>query len=872
MRRLLSALPVAAALHMACDVRDASADSVTPQRSSKDSEVVSAPQRQLRLANPSETVLVPRYDAVDISIDGKLDEPIWQEVAGHDNMVVVEPETLVPTRFRTVARFLYTDRGLYIGVWNEQPPETLIARLSSRDENISRDGWGITLDTSGEGLYGYWFTVNLGGSVMDGKVLPERNHSREWDGPWDGASATLADGWSAELFLPWTMMTMPPTEGERILGFFARRRVAHIDERWGWPALPLSGARFMSALQPMKVPDVSPGRQFILFPYASAALDNRDGDNDWGAGLDIFWRPSPNFQVTATALPDFGAVESDDAVINLTARETYFPDKRLFFVEGSEIFNTSGRSAAAFQRRSRGASSQFSGARPTISTSRRPPSSVLNTRRIGGAPILLYSDDVEVESHRLSQPTDLLGAAKVVGQAGSMRYGMLSAFEEDSSIPATVTDETGAMVDTTISGEGRSFGVARVLYELSGAGRRSIGYISTLLDHPLHRALVQGIDTQFARADGKLQVEIQTLASDVRCTPASENMKRKPACPEDVDGRQRGYGAWADINYTPRPGLRHSLRVDLFDENLNIKDLGFLGRNDQYGAFYSLSLVHTNVLGLRRLGTRLAAGRFRNGAGQITLNGAFFMTAFTFHNKNELRTTLRYFPERWDDLESRGHGAYTISPRKGIDLSFGTDTSKRISWSAKLAALSEDLGGMGYTFGAGFTFKPADRFSVDLDVNYQERDGWLQYVFNEGDFATFLGTDLQPKLAMDFFITARQQLRLTMQWAGIRANEQELLQIVEGMPRLQPRVRADGEATDDFTISRLIAQLRYRWEIAPLSDLFVVYTRGSNLPNAYDLDDPLASPRDSFGQLYGDAFGDPLVDTLAVKLRYRFGR
>ncbi|MDE0452401.1 MAG: DUF5916 domain-containing protein [Gammaproteobacteria bacterium] len=858
MKTLLSALVAAMVLFLTCQHAHA--------------ETTPTPQGELRLVTDGEAILVPRYDAVDIAIDGKLEEPIWQEVAGYDNMVVVEPETLVPTRFRTVARFLYTDRGLYIGVWNEQPPETLISRLSSRDEDISRDGWGITLDTTGEGLYGYWFTVNLGGSVMDGKVLPERNLSSEWDGPWHGATAMLPDGWSAELFLPWSMMTMPPADGERIMGFFARRRVAYINERWGWPALPLSGARFMSALQPMKVPDVAPKRQFNLFPYASAALDNRDGDNDWSAGVDVFWRPSPNFQVTATALPDFGAVESDDAVINLTARETYFPDKRLFFVEGSEIFNTSGRSAAAFQRRSRGASSQFSGARPTISTSRRPPSSVLNTRRIGGAPILTYDDDLDIESHRLSQPTDLLGAAKVVGQTGSMRYGMLAAFEDDPTLPATATDETGATIDTAISGEGRNFGVARVLFERSGDGRQSFGYIGTHVAHPLHRATVHGIDAQFLSAGGRWRAELQSLASDVRCTPVGEDMKRRPACPDDVNGSQRGYGVWADVDYTPRPGLRHTLRVDMFDEHLNINDLGFLGRNDQYGALYTLSLVQPNVFGLRRLGSRISVGQFTNSAGQATLNGAFLMNAFTFRNESELRVTLRYFPVRWEDLESRGHGAYRVHPRKGIELSFGTDTSKTISVSAQWAALSEDLGGMGYTWGGGFTFKPADRFSVDLDVNYRERDGWLQYVFDEGDFATFSASDLQPKLAMDFFITARQQLRLTMQWAGIRANEQELLQVIEGMERLQPRVREDGAESDDFTISRLIAQLRYRWEIAPLSDLFVVYTRGSNLANAYDLDDPFAIPRDSFGQLYRDAFADPLVDLLVVKLRYRFGR
>ena len=71
-----------------------------------------------------------------------------------------------------------------------------------------------------------------------------------------------------------------------------------------------------------------------------------------------------------------------------------------------------------------------------------------------------------------------------------------------------------------------------------------------------------------ARADGKWRGELQTLASDVRCTPAGVGLQRKPACPKDADGDQRGYGAWADIYYTPRPGLQHNLRLDLFDEHL----------------------------------------------------------------------------------------------------------------------------------------------------------------------------------------------------------------------------------------------------------------------------------------------------------------
>ena len=213
----------------------------------------------------------------------------------------------------------------------EQPPDTLIARLSSRDAFINRDSFGITLDTSGEGLYGYWFSVNLGGTVLDGKVAPERNFTREWDGPWTGASAELDDGWSVEMFLPWSMMAMPVSAGPRRIGFWTNRKVAYLDERWSTPALPFSSSTFMSTLGTLQMDRVNPKQQLAFFPYASYTFDEIESEDEYRAGFDVFWRPSPNFQLAATANPDFGAVESDDVVVNLTAFESFFPEKRLFF-------------------------------------------------------------------------------------------------------------------------------------------------------------------------------------------------------------------------------------------------------------------------------------------------------------------------------------------------------------------------------------------------------------------------------------------------------------------------------------------------------------------------------------------------------------
>ena len=391
------------------------------------SETTDLGERALTLratGDPGAAIVVPRHaDAeLGIVIDGVLDEPVWAETPGYDDMRVIDPDTLVEPRYRTVVRYVYSERGLYVGAWMEQPPETLVARLSSRDDFINRDSFGLTLDTSGEGLYGYWFTVNLGGSVMDGKVEPEREYTAEWDGPWQRGTAVLDDGWSAEFFLPWSMMTMPGGADQRSMGLWANRKVAYIDERWSWPALPYTGARFMSALGRMEVPGVAPKGELTVFPYAASTFDYVAEEDDVEAGVDVFWRPNEALQVTAAVNPDFGAVESDDVVINLTARETFFPEKRLFFLEGSEIFTTTARGQITAFRGS-GPISQSAGARQTKESFVRPPTIVLNTRRIGGKGLVDIPDDVQVPGYEQSKPTDLLGAVKLTGQTGPLRFG-----------------------------------------------------------------------------------------------------------------------------------------------------------------------------------------------------------------------------------------------------------------------------------------------------------------------------------------------------------------------------------------------------------------------------------------------------------------
>jgi hypothetical protein len=276
----------------------------------------------------------------------------------------------------------------------QQPTDTLLKRFTARDDfQAARDNVSMTLDVSGDGRFGYWMTLALGDNQADGTVLPERQFRSEWDGAWYGATAETDTGWSAEYFIPWSQMAMPKEDGVRRIGFYGSRKVGYLDERWGWPALPNSLPQFMSALQPLELEGVDLRQQWSVFPYASSTIDFVTDDTRYKAGVDLFWRPTSNFQLTATLNPDFGSVEADDVVVNLTANETFFPEKRLFFQEGREIFDTTPRASGGGGGRQR--------------------FTVLNTRRIGSKPRSPdLPDDVDLSDRESLRRADLEGAVK----------------------------------------------------------------------------------------------------------------------------------------------------------------------------------------------------------------------------------------------------------------------------------------------------------------------------------------------------------------------------------------------------------------------------------------------------------------------------
>jgi Domain of unknown function (DUF5916) len=784
------------------------------------------PAEALDVADAASSIVLTRrpVGAAPLRIDGKLDEPEWQGLPINDQFLVLEPDTLKTTPYPTQVRIFYTDRGLYVGAELTQPKHTLISRLSSRDAfQVSRDAFSFTLDTSGEGRYGYWFEIGLGDSYSDGTLLPERQYSNDWDGPWRGATRVTATGWSAEIFIPWGVVAMPHAGETRHMGLYLSRKVAHLDERWGYPTLPLTQPKFISALQDIEMTDVAPRQQYSLYPYASVTRDEVEGETEFKAGADVFWRPSTNAQFTATLNPDFGTVESDDVIINLTATETFFPEKRLFFLEGQEIFVATPR--AETRTRSIGSSGA--------------PYTMVYTRRIGGpTDEYIVEPGVNVQQQEFFQLTELLGAGKATGQLGSIRYGVLGAFEDGKSFDADFNGQ-----ETHLHQDGRDFGIARVLYEDSvGGAYRALGFLSTAVHKPDRDALAQGADFHYLTPTGKLKVDGQTFMSD-------------------VTGEQRGYGGFVDFDYSIRQGVSQRFGFEFLDPHLDLSDLGYLQRNDTLRIRSSHTRTTSDVSWARDNQLDIRGFLQQNSDDHFTGGGVFLSNRAIFDNLAKVTVRAGYQPESYDDLNSFGNGTYRIDQHSDFSVRFDSDTTQVWAFGIGAGWLQENLGGDTYLAEGQIDWRPSDRFNVSLAAMYFDRDGWL--LWQQGtNFTTFEADQVQPKASIEYFISARQQLRASLQWVGIRAKEQDFYLVPAKAGALIPTTKPPGPS-DDFLISDITFQIRYRWEMAPLSDLFVVYTRVANRTAAL-LDS-------GFDDLFDDSYDDPLQNLFVVKIRYRLG-
>jgi hypothetical protein len=409
--------------------------------------------------------------AAPIVLDGRLDEPAWREASPATGFTQSDPKEGQAATERTEVRVVYDDEALYVGArMFDAEASKIRRRLSRRDaSSFDADYIIVYLDPHHDHLTGARFQVTAAGSLGDAAVYNDTAEDDSWDGVWDAKVAMDRDGWTAEMRIPFSQLRF--TSGDRqIWGLNIERFIRRKNESDWWELVLKKDSGLASRLGHLKGLDgIQPRPHLDLLPYATARAEyirpapgdpfNSGSRAVGSAGLDMKWGVTSSLTLDATVNPDFGQVEVDPAVVNLTAFETFYDEKRPFFTEGSNIFGNFGRSGATSY-------DGFNRADPTL----------FYSRRIGRSPQGSASGDF------VSEPssTTILGAAKLTGKTASgWSVGLIDA----------VTGRESAQVDTagarsTVEVEPpTNYLVGRVKRDV--ANRASVGVMFTGVERAL---------------------------------------------------------------------------------------------------------------------------------------------------------------------------------------------------------------------------------------------------------------------------------------------------------------------------------------------------------------------------------------------------
>lgn len=394
----------------------------------------------------------------ELVIDGLVDEPEWQQAQVFNEFVVTQPFTRAQPDYPCEARMLGTPEGIAVAFVVTQPRDVQRQRAQTpRDADIPGDRVNLFIDFNADGVTAYNFTVGLSGAAQDATLTNENQYSPDWDGKWQHAVHEEADQWTVEMLIPWSTAAMHDSKSEtRTVAVIFDRMLGVNSQRSASAAESFMHARFVSNFPQVQIAQFAQS-EFQLVPYLSVLNDLRNGEAEAKTGVDLFWKPSGDFQLAATLHPDFGQVESDELVVNFDAIETFRSDKRPFFTENQGFFEL-----------------------PTPNGGQ-----LIYTRRIGAA-----RDDGDGVA---SVDT----AVKVIGSAHGFNYGALSALESDYS------DDLG-----------RAFYAQRLTYP---HGPFTVGYVGTYVDRPLldRHASVNGLDLSWRR-DAHIAIKGQIVQSDVQ--------------------------------------------------------------------------------------------------------------------------------------------------------------------------------------------------------------------------------------------------------------------------------------------------------------------------------------------------------------------
>ena len=307
------------------------------------------------VANQAQPAAKRQLKAVRITtppkLDGVMDEAVWQTAPIASQFIELEPKPGAPEKHPTEVRVLYDDAAIYVGaIMHDVSQDSILRELSDRDNIGNSDFFGVLLDTYNDHLNGYEFIVSSGGVQLDARLSPTNGEDKNWNAVWDSRTALRGTDWVAEMRIPFSAIRFSKaTEQVWGLNFIRQRRSSR--QQFFWNEIRPQVDGFVNQWGELTdLRDLKPPLRLSLTPYVSSYFNHypfneqgkRNTSTSFNGGADVKWGINESFTLDATLVPDFGQVQSDNQVLNLSPFEVQYNENRGFFTEGTELFNKGG--------------------------------------------------------------------------------------------------------------------------------------------------------------------------------------------------------------------------------------------------------------------------------------------------------------------------------------------------------------------------------------------------------------------------------------------------------------------------------------------------------------------------------------------------
>ncbi len=672
-----------------------------------------------------------------VSIDGRLDESAWAAATPSSGFVQSYPKPGAPAPDPTEVRVLYDDQALYVGVRMHDPhPDSIAAQLARRDASGIYSDWvHIVVDSYHDRRTSFRFSVNPKGVKKDVYTSNDGAEDINWDAVWDVATRIDSLGWTAEYRIPLSQIRFgsAPVGAERIWGFQVQREIARRQERDTWspwtPQDPGFVSRFGDLAGLVNIP--TPSRLEVM-PYVSTRVTRAPGNpaNPFysktelkpSVGGDLRYGLPGGLTLTATVNPDFGQVEVDPSVVNLSAFETFFPEKRPFFLEGSDVF-TFGQLRI---HNDYGSQRYF------------------YSRRIGRQP-QLFPPASNVEFADVPDQSTIAGAAKITGKVGPWTLGIIDGVTPQETADVRLRDGTNS---TSPVEPFTNYFAGRARRDFRSGGSVVGGMLTSTVrdvsdkvftDALRRNATFGGLDFEHSMqkrawvASGFIAgSRVTGSASSIASTQFSSThyYQRPQADYTDFDPNKTSLdGHIGEIAIAHNGSVFGSLAYKEASPGLELNDMGFIGRAD-YRATSALIGYQDITAGklFRQFDYYAYANQAYNFGGLSILRSAAGGFDLTFPNLWTLGVRGGGNPDYYSDRFTRG-GPDALQPSSwNAGSNVGSDNRKPVVYGGGYSYARSSSGGSQPSAYLNLTYRPTTSVRLSFSPSYSGGTSTGQYV------------------------------------------------------------------------------------------------------------------------------------------------